>query len=221
LYFIYQDLKADTVQADSLKEILINKYPASPYGLKLRGIIQKKKTSVSEEETIFKKRYLKAEDLLDKRHYKAAITEFNKIAQQDSGSVWAQKARYAAAYSYEHFLKNIPLAIEAYKRLIKEYPNCQFILAHCGRCFISPNMKDALEGLPIAENLWIDTSAVCDTGVFLELFSRCDISRILFGTDLVYKGQPKTIHEVLDSSGVDIAVLEKIYYLNAKKVLGL
>lgn len=75
--------------------------------------------------------------------------------------------------------------LEDISRLIKEYPNCQFILAHCGRCFIHPNMSDALDQLPVAENLWIDTSAVCDSGVFLELFSRYDISRILFGTDLV------------------------------------
>jgi len=75
--------------------------------------------------------------------------------------------------------------LEDISRLVKEYPNCQFILAHCGRCFIAPNMKDALDSLPDAENLWIDTSAVCDTGVFLELFSRYDTSRILFGSDLV------------------------------------
>lgn len=70
-------------------------------------------------------------------------------------------------------------------RLIRQYPKCQFILAHCGRCFIAPNMADALDGLPVAENLWIDTSAVCDTGIFLELFSRYDLSRILSGSDLV------------------------------------
>lgn len=70
-------------------------------------------------------------------------------------------------------------------RLVKQYPNCQFILAHCGRCFIPVNMAEALDGLPVAENLWFDTSAVCDTGVFLDLFSRYDLSRILFGTDLV------------------------------------
>lgn len=69
--------------------------------------------------------------------------------------------------------------------LIKQYPNTQFILAHCGRSFIGTNMADALDTLPVAENLWIDTSAVCDTGVFLELFSRYDLSRILYGSDLV------------------------------------
>ncbi len=126
LYFIYQDLEADTVKADSLKEILINQYPESLYGLKLRGIIQKKEESVSAEETAFKKRYLKAEDLLDKHRYNTAITEFKKIAQQDSGSIWAQKARYATAYAYEHFVKDIPLAIEAYKLLVNEYPLSSF-----------------------------------------------------------------------------------------------
>ena len=70
-------------------------------------------------------------------------------------------------------------------RLIKQYPKAQFILAHCGRNFIAPNMSATLDALPVAENLWIDTSAVCDTGVFLELFSRYDLSRILYGSDLV------------------------------------
>ena len=70
-------------------------------------------------------------------------------------------------------------------RLVKKYPNCNFILAHCGRCFIAPNMELALNRLPVADNLWFDTSAVCDTGVFLHLFSKYDLKKILFGTDLV------------------------------------
>jgi glutamate-1-semialdehyde 2,1-aminomutase len=70
-------------------------------------------------------------------------------------------------------------------RLVKAYPHCNFILAHCGRCFIAPNMERALKSLSAAENLWFDTSAVCDTGVFLYLLSGYDKQRILFGTDLV------------------------------------
>jgi predicted TIM-barrel fold metal-dependent hydrolase len=70
-------------------------------------------------------------------------------------------------------------------RLIRDFPRCQFILAHCGRCFIAVNMETALEELPVAENLWLDTSAVCDTGVFLHLFRRYDPTHLLFGTDLV------------------------------------
>ena len=78
-------------------------------------------------------------------------------------------------------------------RLVAEYPNCKFILAHCGRCFVPVNMEDALAKLPVAENLWLDTSAVCDMGVFMHLFSRYERSRICFGTDLVdaaaFRGQ--------------------------------
>jgi len=78
-----------------------------------------------------------------------------------------------------------PVNLADLSRLVSDYPGAKFILAHCGRCFIAPNMAAALESLPVAENLWVDTSAVCETGVFLELFSRYDHSRILFGTDLV------------------------------------
>jgi len=78
-----------------------------------------------------------------------------------------------------------PENLKDISRLIKQYPKAQFILAHCGRNFIAPNMSATLDALPVAENLWIDTSAVCDTGVFLELFSRYDLSRILYGSDLV------------------------------------
>ena len=69
--------------------------------------------------------------------------------------------------------------------LVEKYPNCNFVLAHCGRCFITPNMEDAIQRLPAAANLWMDTSAVCDIGVFKILFDGFDRSRILFGTDLV------------------------------------
>ena len=75
--------------------------------------------------------------------------------------------------------------LETLTRLVKDYPNCQFILAHCGRCFIRSNMTDTLKYLPEADNLWFDTSAVCDLGVFIELFSKYDWRKILFGTDLV------------------------------------
>lgn len=68
--------------------------------------------------------------------------------------------------------------------LVAKYPRCNFILAHCGRCFIPPNMEDTLKHLPASSNLWMDTSAICDIGVFTMLFDGFDRSRILFGTDL-------------------------------------
>ncbi|MBL7093468.1 amidohydrolase family protein [candidate division KSB1 bacterium] len=77
------------------------------------------------------------------------------------------------------------------------------------------------------DNLFADLSADSGTNALTRVpsftpgFLTRNQDKLLFGTDLVYKGQKKTIHEVLNSSGVDTAVLEKIYYLNAKKVLGM
>ena len=78
-----------------------------------------------------------------------------------------------------------PENISEITRLVKEYRRCNFILAHCGRCFVTSFAETMLKKLPVAENLWLDTSAVCDIGVFMCLFNMYERSRILFGTDLV------------------------------------
>lgn len=70
-------------------------------------------------------------------------------------------------------------------RLSKAYPKAQFILAHCGRCFIAPNAERMVAELARAENIWMDTSAVCDAGVFLTVLKHYDQSKIMYGSDLV------------------------------------
>jgi uncharacterized protein len=83
------------------------------------------------------------------------------------------------------------------------------------------------ELLQTYDNLFADLSADSGTNAltrdpsFTPGFLTRNQDKLLFGTDLVYKGQKKIIHEVLDSVDVDAGVLEKIYYLNAKKVLDL
>jgi len=83
------------------------------------------------------------------------------------------------------------------------------------------------ELLKTYDNLFADLSADSGTNAltrdpfFTPGFLVRNQDKLLFGTDLVYKGQEKTIHSVLDSSGVDVSVLEKIYYLNAKNLLKL
>ncbi len=69
--------------------------------------------------------------------------------------------------------------------LSRKYQNCQFILAHCGRCFIGINAKKMIRDLTQADNIWIDTSAVCDSAVFIHLLRDFRLDRILFGSDLV------------------------------------
>lgn len=71
------------------------------------------------------------------------------------------------------------------ERLARTYPRCQFILAHCGRCFIVPNAEAMVASLPRADNIWMDTSAVCDSSVFLTVLKHYDRSKIFYGSDLV------------------------------------
>ncbi len=124
LYYIYQNLKHDSLKADSIKQLIITRYPQTIYGKKLRGVIDDK----TEMEVVSQspRLYHQAEELLETGQYKKALQFFRQIAETDSGSVWAQKSRFAIAYIYEKYLNNVQKAIEAYSKLLKEYPTSKF-----------------------------------------------------------------------------------------------
>jgi len=133
LYFIYNDLDSNFVKSDSIKSIILKRYPQSPYGLKLSGVEavparldSTEQNQEYEKDILLKKEFLSAENLLFKGRYSQAIEAYNKIAEQDSGTVWAMKARYAVGFTFEHFLKDTLDAITAYSILVKEYPGSQF-----------------------------------------------------------------------------------------------
>ncbi|MBD3226079.1 MAG: tetratricopeptide repeat protein [Caldithrix sp.] len=130
LYYIYHNVKHDTVVADSLKSIIIKQYPETTYARKLRDktkhpepITKKQEIDASEP---YHDKFLKAEDLKEQKRYNEAIEIFNEIAQNDSGSIWAKKSRYVTAYIYEHYLQDIEKAIQTYTLLQKEYPKTEF-----------------------------------------------------------------------------------------------
>ncbi len=126
LYFIYHDLKHDSLKADSLKQLIIQRYPDTVYGKKLLGISVKK--TPEEQVSQFRTLYDEAEDLMDRQNYTQAIRLFRQIAEQDSGSIWAQKSRYAIAYIYEHYIKDVDKAVKAYNKVIREYPKSKFAM---------------------------------------------------------------------------------------------
>jgi len=124
LYYIYgyelnrQDL------ADSVKQIILDEYPESPYA----SFLTSKDNSIDEEkqqDTPYKYVYLQGEAMISNARYPEAIDFFNQIAVEDSGSELAQKARYAAAWIYENKLEDITNAIDAYTVLATEYPNTE------------------------------------------------------------------------------------------------
>ena len=60
--------------------------------------------------------------MMEKKKYREAISLYNKIAEDDSGSVWATKSRFAVGYIYENMLSDKKKAIDSYTILAKEYP---------------------------------------------------------------------------------------------------
>lgn len=125
LYYIYNDIFENTIKADSIKNIILTEYFSSIYGKKLRGEEISENLTVRPEELKSKspERYLEAENFWTNHDYLGAIRIFQQIAEDDSGSIYAQKSRYAIAYLYEHILADTSKAIDSYALLANEYPN--------------------------------------------------------------------------------------------------
>ena len=72
-------------------------------------------------------------------------------------------------------------------RYTREYPNAQWILAHCARSFNSFMMEEAVHFLCDLPNIWYDTSAVNDLYAHYLLMKHEDRKRVMFGSDNVVR----------------------------------
>ena len=77
------------------------------------------------------------------------------------------------------------------ERFTKKYPNMRWILAHCARAFNSAHLEHSIHRLTKMEQVFVDTSAVCDTYSHYLLFKYFDREKILFGTDNVAAGSAR------------------------------
>ena len=87
-----------------------------------------------------------------------------------------------------------PANIADIERFSTRYPNSKWVLAHCGRCFrpgLFAKVVDRLNKLP---NVYVETSAVCDPLVFMEIFKNYDLSRLMFGSDNIFVGGVRGRH---------------------------
>jgi TolA-binding protein len=124
LYYIYSFELDSPEKADSIKQIILDEYPFSPYAAFFNAqdnIV----SNEAEDESPYKYLYLQGEAMMYDSRYPEAIDFFNQIAEEDSGSDLAQKARYATAWIYENKLEDIQNAVTAYAALAREYPNTE------------------------------------------------------------------------------------------------
>ena len=86
-----------------------------------------------------------------------------------------------------HMVREKALADPDNQREIREmclrYPGARLILAHAARGFHAPNTIRGLPGLKGLENVWFDTSAVCESAATLAILREFGPSRLLWGSD--------------------------------------
>jgi glutamate-1-semialdehyde 2,1-aminomutase len=63
------------------------------------------------------------------------------------------------------------------------YPNAKLILAHAARGFNARHTVDAIDTLRGLENVYFDTSAVCEPSAFEAIFRAFGTTRLMYGSD--------------------------------------
>ena len=86
-----------------------------------------------------------------------------------------------------HIVKRRALADPANQTYIRQhcerYPNAKLILAHAGRSFCSQHTVEGIASLRGLENVWFDTSAICEPAPFEAILAQFGPCKLLFGTD--------------------------------------
>lgn len=86
-----------------------------------------------------------------------------------------------------HIMRSKGVADSSNQRWIRHYcenyPNMQLILDHCARGFNPYHVLDGLQALTGLENLWFDTSAVCNSLAVETVGRMIGPHRMLYGSD--------------------------------------
>lgn len=66
---------------------------------------------------------------------------------------------------------------------LRKYPGAKLILAHAGRGFCADHTIEGVAALAGLENVFFDTSAICESGAFEAIVRQFGAGRVMFGTD--------------------------------------
>ena len=69
------------------------------------------------------------------------------------------------------------------RSMCEKYPNAKLVLAHAARCFHAPNAAKGLSSLMGLENVWFDSSAICEAEPLFEIINRFGAKRLMWGSD--------------------------------------
>lgn len=69
------------------------------------------------------------------------------------------------------------------KKMCRKYQGLKLILAHMGASFNTYNFEKGIEKLKDIENIYVDTSVICESSTILSAIKNLGSKRILWGTD--------------------------------------
>jgi glutamate-1-semialdehyde 2,1-aminomutase len=76
-----------------------------------------------------------------------------------------------------------PVNLADVLELTGEFNRSQWILAHCARSYSAWAIEQAAPYLRDLDNVWYDTSSVCESDSFDALFSTIGVERVMYGSD--------------------------------------
>ncbi len=85
----------------------------------------------------------------------------------------------------------------------QRYPGAKLILAHAARGFNARHTVDSIDSLRGLENVWFDTSAVCESAAFEAIIQTFGTTRLMYGSD----------YPVSEMRGRSIAIGDGFYWI--------
>jgi len=76
-----------------------------------------------------------------------------------------------------------PANMESLRRHYIAFPNAKVLLAHAGRGFHAPNTVNSVHQLRGLENIWFDSSAICEPQALIAILQEFGPRRLLWGSD--------------------------------------
>ncbi len=100
--------------------------------------------------------------------------------------VWHMAHQHGLAITL-HMVRDAALAdpdnLHEIQRYCSEYPNVRLILAHAARGFHAPNTVKGIAALRGLENVWFDSSAICEPEALKAILYEFGPSRLMWGSD--------------------------------------
>ena len=152
-----------------------------------------------------------------------------------------------------HLVRSRSLADPVNQREIREkclrFPNARLILAHAARGFHAPDTVESIGSLRGLENVWFDSSAICEAAALVAILREFGPQKLMWGTDFpvselrgkcitigdgfawvnpeVFAGEPplvglESLRALLDATaiaGLNAADLNDIFHDNALRLL--